>query len=43
MEARKRIGLQVFVFLILFSGPAVLHQEEGLGQRALSSAPMTRI
>ena len=43
MEARKRIGLQVFVFLILFTLPAVLHQEEGLGQRALSSAPMTRI
>ena len=38
MEARKRIGLQVFVFLILLSGPDVLHQEEGLGRRALSSA-----
>ena len=36
MEARKRIGLQVFVFLILFTRPDVLHQEEGLGRRALS-------
>ena len=38
MEARKRLGLQVFVFLILLSGPAVFHQEEGLGQRALIAA-----
>ena len=38
MEARKRIGLQVFVFLILLHGPAVLHQEEGLGRRALTLA-----
>ena len=35
MEARKRLGLQVFVFLILLTVPAVLHQEEGLGQRPL--------
>ena len=36
MEARKRLGLQVFMFLILLAGLLVLHQEEGLGQRALS-------
>ena len=36
MEARKRLGLQVFVFLILLTGLLVLHQEEGLGQRPLS-------
>ena len=41
MEARKRLGMQVFVFLILLHRPAVLHQEEGLGRRALSLAAMT--
>ena len=35
MEARKRLGLQVMIFLIILSGPAVLHQEEGLGRRPL--------
>ena len=35
MEARKALGLQVFVFLILLTVLAVLHQEEGLGQRPL--------
>ena len=37
MEARKRIGMQVFVFLILLhAGSAVFHQEESLGRRALT-------
>ena len=39
MEARKHLGLQVFVFLILFRRADVLHQEEGLGRRALILAP----
>ena len=34
LEARKRIGLQVMLFLIIFARPALLHQEEGLGAPA---------
>ena len=30
MEARKRIGLQVIIFLIVFAGPPLFHQEEGV-------------
>ena len=33
LEARKRIGFQVMIFLIVLAGPALLHQEEGLGRR----------
>ena len=35
LEARKRIGFQVMIFLS-FSRPAVFYQEEGVGGRALS-------
>ena len=42
LEARKRIGFQVMIFLIVLAGPALLHQEEGLGRRALS-APEDRL
>ncbi len=31
MEARKRIGFQVMIFLLVLARPALLHQEEGLG------------
>ena len=31
LEARKRIGFQVIIFLIVLLAPALLHQEEGLG------------
>ena len=34
MEARKRIGFQVMIFLIVLRGPALLHQEEGVGATA---------
>ncbi len=37
MEARKRLGLQVMIFLLVLVGPALLHQEEGLGGGALSA------
>ena len=30
MEARKRIGLQVIIFLIVFAGSPLFHQEEGV-------------
>ena len=30
LVARKRIGFQVIIFLIVLVGPAVLHQEEGV-------------
>ena len=38
LEARKRIGFQVMIFLLVLRGPALLHQEEGVGRRALSAA-----
>jgi len=37
---RKRLGGQVMIFLLIFAGLMYLHQEEGLGQRALSGAWM---
>ena len=37
LDARKRIGFQVMIFLIVFAGLAVLHQEEGVVGRALSA------
>ena len=36
LEARKRIGFQVMIFLLVLRGPDLLHQEEGLGRRALA-------
>ncbi len=33
LEARKRLGFQVMLFLSPAGGPALLHEEEGLGQR----------
>ena len=43
MEARKRLGLAGLRVPDHLRRPDVLHQEEGLGRRALTSAPMTRI
>ena len=37
LDARKRIGFQVMIFLIDLRRPDVLHQEEGLGRRARST------
>ena len=37
LDARKRLGFQVMIFLIVFTGPALLHQEEGLARRAARS------
>ena len=37
LDARKRIGFQVMIFLIVFAGPAVLHQEEGVVGGALTA------
>ena len=33
LEARKRIGLQVMIFLIVLRRAALLHQEEGVDAR----------
>ena len=33
LEARKRIGMQVMIFLIVLRGPALFHQEEGVARR----------
>ncbi len=33
LEARKRIGFQVIIFLLVLRRPALLHQEEGLARR----------
>ena len=37
MEARKRIGFQVMIFLIMLRRPAVLHQEEGVERASKDS------
>ena len=37
LEARKRIGFQVMIFLLDLRRPALFHQEEGVGGRALSA------
>ena len=36
LDERKRLGFQVFVFLIVLDRPALLHQEAGLARRAPS-------
>ena len=38
MEARKRLGFQVMIFLLVLCGPALLHQEEGLGRASTPEA-----
>ena len=42
LEARKRIGFQVMIFLIDLRRADVLHQEEGVGRRALRRASHER-
>ena len=37
LEARKRIGFQVMIFLLVFAGADVLHQEEGVGATCTST------
>ena len=36
LDARKRLGFQVMIFLIVLTGLAVLHQEKSLARRASS-------
>jgi cytochrome c1 len=37
LEARKRIGLQVMIFLLVFAGLLYFTKKEGVGGRALSA------
>ncbi len=38
LDARKRLGFQVMIFLIVLTGLLVLHQEKSLARRASSRA-----
>ena len=42
LEARKRLGFQVFIFPDRVRGAAVLHQEEGLARGALNRGKLVR-